>query len=616
MYRPAIAAVATSLVMMPCFAAVKMPSRSEQLKELQKKQILVYMWGWSPEDFAPAAKKFGFQVLHAPSGNDIKAKAHEVEVFSKAGFQMVARPFMVCKDPFDPDEVRKGCAELQRIIRYYDANPSIIGFAIAWGLYGEGGFPIPEGYTFSEKAKEAFNNAMGTPGQELPTEPAEGQPGSLRWVRWLEFRSKVLRDFRKAYIAAAKQVTNKLVGTWSEFYPIENYQLNMGEAPGADFLLYDLSFGDTTTDQTRAFAECHGDMQHYKTYEEWLNHELPLMARAAGEGVVPMGFQFPMRRGHSVDFLTPTTVFTDRVEDEYSLRSGPEMRKLIDAARGGARKPEVALVYQSFQAAALPGGSAFWFYQPSARFIEGMLHQMGVAVKVIPYEFLESADLRKYRLVIVPDPMYLNDMMRANLKKARKVLYSGEYLLTHHDPATAKGDFNTGWSGETKWEIGRLRYGRVPAGPLRITSKHPLMKGVAFPAGKSYPADQTVTFDPLPPGAEVLMSVGRTPAIVALERGRVIHVANRFFNHAYRAEEDWLEKGAFAFLRNLLLASGVKVRVKGEQLARVKESAPYGSYGLTGRIAWNATGRDLTLRLTDGGKITVPPFGWAKVTAR
>jgi hypothetical protein len=599
------------VLMVCCSCAAALPSRQEQLADLQTKQMLVFMWGWSAQEMAPVAERLGFQAVFAPSGNDIKGRAAEVATWSEYGFKMIARPSVPVKDPFDPEDVRGGCEELRRVFSQYDKNPDIIGFCPFWGLYGEGGFP--HDYVFTDKARDAFNKWMNTPGEPLPTEPSDGQPGSLRYVRWNEFRSKTLREFRRTYVAAAKEVTQKLVGTWSEFYPIENYKLNMGEAPGADFLMYDLSFGDVTTDQTIAFAECHGDMQHYETFEKWRDHELPLMAKAAGEGVIPIAFQFPMRRGHATDFLSKTTVFTDRVEDEYSLRSGPDIRALIDAARGGVRKPEAALVYQSFEASALPGGGAFWFYQPSARFIGGMLHQMGVDVKVIPYEHLESLDLSEFKIVIVPDPMYLNDAMRANLTKARRVLYSGEYMLTHRDPATAKGDFNTGWSGVTKLDGLELRYALAPAGPLSVV-KASLTNGIEIDPKLTYPADQMMTFDTTPKDTNALMKVGDAPIILIRSKGRVVHVANRFFNHAYSANSDALEKIAFTFVRNLMIDCGVRIRVDGPALVRVKDGFPYGSYGITGCIGWNKTGSDVKLRLVGGQSVTIPRYGWTKLT--
>lgn len=591
--------------------AAETRSREEQLKDLQTKQILVFMWGWSAEEMAPVAKQLGFQVVHAPHGNDIRGKAEETKTWSKHGFKMIARPFVPVKDPFDPEDVRSGCETIKETVGYYDKNPDIIGFALAWGLYGEGGFPLD--HVFSDKAIDAFNKYMVTPGEPLPEPPAEGLPGSLRWVKWHEFRSRTLKEFRRTYVEAAKTVTNKLVGTWSEFYPIENYELNMGDAPGADFLIYDLSFGDVTTDQTRAFAENHGDMQHYEKYENWRNHELPLMARAAGEGVVPIAFQFPMRRGHATDFLRKTTVFIDNIEDEYSLKSGPDIRQLIDDARGGVRKPEVALVYQSFEAAALPGGGAFWFYQPSARFIGGMLQQMGIDHKVIPYEHLESEDLAQYKLVIIPDPMYLNDQMRKNLQKASRVLYSGEYLLTHHDPSTANGNYATGWSAETRLGEGKLRYTLTPSGPITVDPEDPLVKGLDMLQGKQYPADQSVIFDPLPKDSKTLMRVGDTPAILTLDNGKIIHITNRMFNHAYKLEDDWAEKSLYTFLSNLARSCGVNIRVKGDAVARVNEGFPYGSYGINGCIAWNKTGRELKINLSSGNEITIPAYGWIKV---
>lgn len=585
-------------------------SRDEQLRDLRKLQTLVFMWGWSAEDMAPFAKKMGFKAVHAPSGNDIPSKAAEVATWSKYGFKMIARVFVTTKDVWDPADVKRGCEEMCRVIRHYDKNPDVIAFAIPWGLYGEGGFPYD--YAFSEKAKDAFNRWMNTPGEPLPEPPAEGRPGSLRYVKWMEFRSKSLADFRKTYVVEAKKATHKLVGTWSEFYPTENCQLNMGDAEGADFLLYDLSFGDVAVDQTRTFAECHGDMQHYKTFEEWRNHELPLMAKAAGEGVVPIAFQFPMRRGHATDFLSPTTIFTDRVEDEYSLKSGPDIRALIDASQGRLRKPEVALAYNSFAAFSLPRGKSFWFYEHTARFIEGMLHQMGVDLKVIPYEHLATLDLSLFKLVIVPDPMYLNEKMITNLARAPKVLYAGEYMLTHRDPSTAQGDFASGWSGKTHTDSLDLTYLKAPEAPIRIAASHPLMKGVKFEE-RDYPADQMVKFDTLPSDARVLAWVGEYPAVISRQGGRVIHVTNRAFCRGYAEDGDWLEKGLFTFLRNVVTDSGAAVRVTDDALARVREGFPYGSYGVSAPIAWNTLPRPLTLHLSTGGSVTVPAHGWAKV---
>ncbi len=599
------------------------PSRADQLRALQSKQIFVFMWGWSPEEISPAAKQFGYEVMAAPSGNDIAGKAREVEVFSKAGFKMLARPFIPVKDPFDPEDIDRGCEELAKVIAHYDRNPDILGFTLVWGLYGEGGFPYD--FVFSEKAKAAFNQSMNTPGEDLPLPPAEGIPGSLRYIKWMEFRSKTLAEFRKTCIERMKQVTPKLVGTWSEFYPIENYQLNMGDAPGADFTMYDCSFGDVTVDQTIAFAETHGDMQHYKTYDEWRKHERPLIAKAAGEGVVPMAFQFPMRRGHATDFLAPTTVFIDNVTDEYSIRIGPDLRKLIDAVNDSGPKrrvfePEVALVYQSFAASALPGGNAFWFYRGSARQIEGALHQMGINLRVIPYEWLETADLARYKLVIVPDPLYLTAPMRDNLKKAKRVLYSGEYLLAHRDPVSATGDYNSGFYAQyatlAENRAGSplvLKYQIIPSGKLEIIARHSLTKNVTFLADRDYPRDQAVLFNPLPEDAKVFLKVGDVPVAFTCEKDRVIHINNRLFCQAWESPDDALEQAAFKLLRNIVEESGATVRILDHSLARVKESPLYGSYGLSGIIAWNTTGRDLTLHLNTGKAIDVPAYGWTSV---
>jgi hypothetical protein len=192
------------------------------------------------------------------------------------------------------------------------------------------------------------------------------------------------------------------------------------------------------------------------------------------------------------------------------------------------------------------------------------------------------------------------------------VLYSGEYLLAHRDPASAKGDFNTGWSGSTKLGDLELRYSLAPAGPLTV-AKSSLLKGIEIDPKLVYPADQSVTFDPLPKDARVLMKVGDTPMIVWRSKGHVIHVTNRFFNCAYKSDTDALETIAFAFLKNLVIDSGVTVRVDGPALVRVKEGFPYGSYGITGSIAWNTTGSDLTLHIAGGQPVTIPAYRWLRL---
>jgi len=98
-----------------------------------------------------------------------------------------------------------------------------------------------------------------------------------------------------------------------------------------------------------------------------------------------------------------------------------------------------------------------------------------------------------------------------------------------------------------------------------------------------------------------------------MDNGRVAHVSNRAFSHAWHSETDWLEKGMFHFLKNLIEDSGIDVRVKTPPLVRANAGPVYGSYGISGYIAWNTTGKDLCIELTNGEKIVIPKFGWAIV---
>jgi len=593
----------------------QLPSREEQLRSLQQKQILVPMWGWPHEEMAEAVLQFGYEVVNAPHGNDLKAHEKEVAIWSEAGLKMLARPAFTATDPFDPDDVQRACEALAELIQHHEKHPDILGFVISWGLYGEGGFP-PE-FVFSEKAKESFNRHMNTPGEPLPQAPEADLPCSLRWLQWLQFRSETLVEMRRIYLAEAKKHTHKLVGTWSEMYPNENHILNMGPAPGADFVFQDLSFGHVSQDQSIAFGETHGNMQHYETFEDWRNHELPLMAKSAGEGVVPVAFQFPMRRGHHTDFLSETTVFIDEIEDEYSLRIGEDIQKLIDTVGRRTRTPEVAIVYLSYAAGALPGGygSSFWFYQNGVRQLEGMLRQMGVEVRALPYDLITSTDLTRYKLVILPEPMYLPENVWTHLQTAPMLMLCGELFLTHHDESTVSGDFSDGWQARgVRWDgQAELQYFKAPEGKILPVANHAFFAGVQLPDTFIYPADQIVHITRWPAPQNILAEVGDYPLLTSWNEGRVIHITNRFFNHVWNADEDILERAAFQFLRNIVKEAGVGIRVASLQQRRVKEGFPYGSYGLAGYVAYNTTDQPVELTLVNGNAIIIPSFGWTMV---
>jgi len=140
-----------------------------------------------------------------------------------------------------------------------------------------------------------------------------------------------------------------------------------------------------------------------------------------------------------------------------------------------------------------------------------------------------------------------------------------------------------------------------------------LLKGIEVPPGLDYPADQAVIFDPLPKDARVLMRVGSSPLLFTRREGREVFFTRRFFCQAWYSEDARLEKIAFRLLRNFLQHYGVEIRVVSPQLARVKACTPalYGSYGVTGPIAWNATSEPLVLKLNTGAQVAVPAYGWA-----
>ena len=597
-------------------------SKQQQLKELKAKQILVAMWGWDPEIIAPAATNHGFEIVIKPGGNVIEEHKKEMPVWAESGLGMLVRPHLfTVKDPFDATQISNGYAELEEVIKFHeDNNSNVVGYVIMWGFLGEGGF-LPN-YKFSDKAQKAFNDYMNTPGMSLPEQPDKGSPGTIRWVEWLKFRSNKLSDFRADYVKFAKRFTDKLVGTWSEFYSVDNYALNMGDAPGSDFFFYDLSFGDVTCNQKIALAESHGNMENFPTFEKWRDYILPLMAKAAGEGVTPMSFQFPMTRGSVAEGNTnQKKYYVDKIEDEYSLKIGPYMKKIIDATDNNISEPDVLLVYDSFQAGAMPAGHhsgrVLWPYYAGTKQIESSMHQMGIDMRIIPYEWLEGYDLSKYKIVIVPDPMYLNQKMRKNLRTAKKVLYSGEYLLTHSDEKSRQGNYTNEFTARTfDKELGEIKYFRNPDGKIIVNKNHPLMKNVAFKENNSYPADQMFAFKKAPDNSKALAKIGKQPVIFTTDNGTNIFVANRAFALAWTEKTDWLEKGMFTFLKNVLQNSGVNIRVESPAQARSNLSYVFGSYGISGNLGWNMTDRDIKIKMTGGEEVVIPKHGWTTVVTK
>ena len=593
-------------------------SKEKLLKELKQKQILVPMWGWESETMAANAPKYGFEVVNQPQNSDTLQHNKDIPIWANAGLGMLVRPDLYSvRDPFDEEQIKNGFEVLRNVILFHERNnPTAVGYVIQWGMFGEGGFEW--GYKFSEKAKIAFNKYMNTPGMDLPVKPAFGKPASMRYVKWIEFRTRTLTDFRARYLKFAKQFTKKLVGTWSEVYSVDNYVLNMGDAPGSDFVFYDLSFGDVTPYQNKAFGESHGEMETYSTFDAWLKHELPLMAKAAGEGVTPISFQFPMRKGYGeVQNLGAKKQYTvEHIEDEYSLKIGPYIKQLLDATANKNYPKEVALVYHSFQASALPGGEngksdVMSIYYGSSKQIESSLHMMGANLEVIPYEWLNNHDLKKYKLIIVPDPMYLTKEMRQNLSKANNVLYAGEYLMAQRNINSESGDYLTEFKAQTILKSKSLKYFLNQSGEIKVNTAEKLMKDVDF-GNNIYPADQMFKFEKLPSSSIVLASINDNPIILQYDK-KNIFITNRVFSQAWNANDSWLENNLYNFLRNLLIKCKAEVKVISSPQMRANKFYEYGTYGITGNIAWNNANNEVELILKNSKKIIIPANGWIRI---
>ena len=139
------------------------------------------------------------------------------------------------------------------------------------------------------------------------------------------------------------------------------------------------------------------------------------------------------------------------------------------------------------------------------------------------------------------------------------------------------------------------------------------MTKVSFPENKDYPSDQMFIIEEMPGNSDVLATVNNLPVIFTIDKGKSVFVANRAFSHGWEMEDEWLENGMYMFLRNLLRSSHVNVPVISMPQVRANKSSKYGSYGISGNIAWNTTGIAITIEFDTGKKIVIPEYGWIEV---
>ena len=142
------------------------------------------------------------------------------------------------------------------------------------------------------------------------------------------------------------------------------------------------------------------------------------------------------------------------------------------------------------------------------------------------------------------------------------------------------------------------------------------MKDVNFPKNKKYVADQMFAFRKTPENSKVIAKIGKYPFVFTRENGKIIHVANRAFAFAWTEKTDWLEKQMFNFLKNVLIESGVNIRVTSPAQARSNLSYVFGSYGVSGNMAWNTTDKDIKIEMSNGKKVIIPKHGWTVISNR
>jgi hypothetical protein len=117
----------------------------------------------------------------------------------------------------------------------------------------------------------------------------------------------------------------------------------------------------------------------------------------------------------------------------------------------------------------------------------------------------------------------------------------------------------------------------------------------------------------MPEDFDPILKVGDNPVIITGCDDSEIYITNHLLNNAWHLQSDWLEEVLFGFFKNYLNYCGARVRVNTRQLVRVKENRFYGSYGLTGNIAWNATENDLRIEINNYGDVLIPSCGWVEI---
>lgn len=418
-------------------------------------------------------------------------------------------------DPFWPEAMHRYEWYHTEVIRHYRNDPKVVAFAPTWGIYGEAGFTGFEAGR-SEHALSRFNEWRSE--RKLP--PLEALPTrktgpNTDFNHFVQFRFLYLeRVFDAIFQRLKLQANGRPVGGWQEMYPVIGYLWTMVELPSADFALYESCFPfQTNHHPEKSLGETMGFRYRCKSWRDYRNYYLPLLARKRGEGqrfvTCQLSNDYASNYGWTEE--QAARMQFDKWEDYFT----PYMKQLLSEPLEAVKR-DVLLVFPTFAAATLTDPPSHFV---DAALIDIMLRMYGCQMKRYGSARLDKISVREmnqFKLIIVPSAAFL---MRDTYDKLRKcsatVLFTGQFAKAL--------DGELALAGKTvSLNDMVISFTERQSGALTLRAKNSVTDGLRGMAVSIRP-DESFRFERAPAGMTVLIECAGEPVLSKAGRQLFLH---------------------------------------------------------------------------------------------
>lgn len=408
-------------------------------------------------------------------------------------------------DPFWPEAMEQIEWYYGQVIERYRSDPSVVGFAPTWGIYGEAGFTTFKAGR-SEHALARFNEWLIRQGlASLDRLPSAHSGPNTDFNRFVRFRYLYLEQQFDAMVSRLKARSGGLpVGMWQELYPVIGYLWTMVEVPSADFALYESCFPCQTTHRSDStLAETMGFRYRCNSANDYRNYYLPLLARKRGDGQRFMGCQLSndYAKNYGWSLEKAEQIGFDRWEDEF----GPHLKRLLDQPLESPVR-DVLFVFPTYSAAALTGSIV---HSADTQFMDTILRMFGCQMVRCGSPKLDKmiiSEMDRFKLIIVPESAYLMRQTYERLKRSKAtVVFTGEFGRALNGEQVAFGE-------SRELDLMPVRYRERPAGAVSVAADHALTRGLKRSLASNpvnLPPDESYEYD----SGEVVLNCGESPLL-------------------------------------------------------------------------------------------------------